>query len=145
MHVVEFLRRTDRRNRNSQIDCKVQQKLGECRHDLQNRRRQLALQLQCEEQMLDVELSELLQAQEDAAKNERIEWIQMTLMKNEEADQLLIKQKKVQREIECSEEHRHMETRELLINTKQAQLYQIEESRERRRSAAYNNKQWQLQ
>ncbi|KAH8296901.1 hypothetical protein KR044_000610 [Drosophila immigrans] len=145
MHVAEFLKRTNRRNRNSQIDCKVQQKLGECLHDLQHRRRQLAIQMQCEAQMFHEEMMELLQAQKDAAKNERIEWIQMALMKNEEADQELIKKKKLQREIEASEEHRHSETKQMLLNTKQAQLYQMEECRERRRRAAYIDKQWQLQ
>ncbi|KAH8370118.1 hypothetical protein KR093_002220 [Drosophila rubida] len=144
MHVAEFLKRTDRRNLNSQIDCKVQQKLGECQRHLQHRRRQLALQLQSEAQLLDEEMMELLQAHEDMEKNARIEWIQMAVLKNEEADQQLLKTKKEQREIECSEAHRHKETKDMLLNTKQAQLYQIEERRSRRRIAAYMDKQWQL-
>ncbi|XP_034479934.1 probable cyclin-dependent serine/threonine-protein kinase DDB_G0278487 [Drosophila innubila] len=144
MHVTEFLTRTNRRNVNSQINYKVQQKLEECLQDLENRRRQLAEQLQREERRLSEEIKELLKGREDAAQNERIEWIQMALIKREQEEEELIKKKQQQREIENSEEHRHMETKQILLDTKQAQLYQIEERRERRLRAAYMDKQWQF-
>ncbi|KAL7735556.1 hypothetical protein ACLKA6_009521 [Drosophila palustris] len=144
MHVTEFLARTNRRNRDSQINFKVQQRLGECLQDLENRRRKLALLLHREERRLDEEREELLKLRVDAAQNARIEWIQMALIKNEQAEQELLKQKQQQRELENSEEHRHLETKQILLDSKQAQLYQIEERRERRRRAANMDKVWQL-
>ncbi|KAM8711429.1 hypothetical protein ACLKA7_000551 [Drosophila subpalustris] len=144
MHATEFLARTNRRNRNSQINFKVQQRLGECLQDLENRRRKLALLLHREERRLDEEREELLKLRVDAAQNARIEWIQMALMKKEREEEELLKQKQQQREIENSEEHRHLETKQILLDSKQAQLYQIEERRERRRRAANMDKVWQL-
>ncbi|EDW02349.1 uncharacterized protein LOC6560261 [Drosophila grimshawi] len=134
MHVTEFLNRTNRRNRNYQIDCKVQQRLINYAKDLEQRRCQLAHQLHSEERMLDVEMAQLLQARVDAVQNERIEWIQMSLMNSEQAEHDLIKLKQLQREIESSEEYRHAETKHILLDTKRAQLFQIEERKQLRRS-----------
>jgi len=99
MHVTEFLTRTNRRNQNSQINYKVKQKLGECYQDLENRRRQLAIQLHWEERRLEEEMQDLLKARVDVAQNERIEWIQMAILKNEQEEQELLKQKHQQREM----------------------------------------------
>ncbi|KAH8407614.1 hypothetical protein KR222_008081 [Zaprionus bogoriensis] len=144
MYVNEFLQRTELRNRNAQIERRVQQQMRACVQDLEQRRLQLARQLHGEEQQQQRQLEQLQQAAADSAQNKRIEWIQLAVMQNEKADQELIEQKKLQREIENSEEQRHLETKQLLLATKQAQLYQIEELRARRRRAAYLNKQWQL-
>ncbi|EDW08310.1 trichohyalin [Drosophila mojavensis] len=142
MHVAEFLNRTNRRNRNTQIECHVERKLGEYAEDLDRRRHLLAHQLHSEEQQLYEELAELQQAQTDLEQNKRIEWIQMALMRDEAAERELLEQKQQQREIENSEEHRHEETRQILLATKEAQLYQIEERKERRRRAAQMEAIW---
>ncbi|XP_064547951.1 PH domain-containing protein DDB_G0287875 [Drosophila montana] len=143
MHVAEFLNRTNRRNRNAQIEGKVQRRLGECARDLEQRRRQLAEQLNSEQRQLDEELAELLQARLEAAQNQRIEWIQMALMRGEREEQELLQLKQQQREIENSEKHRESETKQILLETKRAQLYQIEERKELRRRAAYLDSLWQ--
>lgn len=99
MHVAEFLNRTNRRNRNTQIECSVERKLAEYAEDLDRRRQLLAHQLHCEEQQLYEELAELQQAQTDLAQNQRIEWIQMALMRDEAAERELLEQKQQQREM----------------------------------------------
>lgn len=99
MHVAEFLNRTNRRNRNTQIEGKVQRRLGEYAKDLEERRRQLAEQLHSEERQLDEELAELLQARLEAAQNQRIEWIQLQLMRSEQEEQQLLQLKQQQREM----------------------------------------------
>ncbi|EDW57179.1 putative golgin subfamily A member 6-like protein 3 [Drosophila virilis] len=143
MHVAEFLNRTNRRNRNAQIEGEVQRRLGEYAKDLEERRRQLAEQLHNEERQLDEELAELLQSRLEAAQNQRIEWIQLQLMRSERKEQQLLQLKQQQREIENSEQHRESETKQILLETKQAQLYQIEERKELRRRAAYVDSLWQ--
>lgn len=99
MHVTEFLNRTNRRNRNAQIDCSVECKLADYAEDLDRRRHQLARQLHSEQHQLDEELAELQKARLDLAQNQRIEWIQMSLMRDEAAEQQLLQLKKLQREM----------------------------------------------
>lgn len=165
MFVHEFLNCTTRRNRNLQIDCRVQQRIKLYAQELEERRHQLACQLHWEDQQLQLELEELQQARADAVEIKRIETIQLSIMQKEKTEQELIEQTRFQREMyvkstaflidndnsysflvlsENTEDYRHMETKQILLDTKQAQLYQIEERRERRRRASYMDKQWQL-
>lgn len=165
MFVHEFLNRTARRNLNLQIDCKVQQRIKSYVQNLEERRHQLACQLHWEEQQLQLELQELQQARADAAENKRIETIQLSIIQKEKSEKELIEQTRFQREMyvksialltdednsysffvisKNTEDYRHRETKEILLDTKQAQIYQIAERRERRRREAYVDKQWQL-
>lgn len=99
MYVHEFLNRTTRRNRNLQIDCKVQQRMKAYAQELENRRLQLACLFHCEEQQLDLELDKLLQERADAEQNKRIESIQQAIMQKNEKEQELIEYTRFQREM----------------------------------------------
>lgn len=99
MFVHEFLNRTTRRNRNLQVDYKVQQRMKACAQELEKRRLQLASLLHCEQQQLQLELEELLQARADAEENKRIEFIQLAIMRNDKKEQELIAHTRFQREM----------------------------------------------
>ncbi|KAH8272934.1 hypothetical protein KR018_011538 [Drosophila ironensis] len=143
MEVMEFLSRTDRRNLKSQIDFQVARKMREWYAEVDNRRLKLSLMLQREALQEDEEIAELLLERANEAERRRIEWIQMDILKREEAEKELVKVKKQQREIENSEAHRHMQTREILLETKQAQLHQIEEKKALKRRQACIEILWQ--
>ncbi|XP_016928422.2 cilia- and flagella-associated protein 53 [Drosophila suzukii] len=143
MEVVEFLTRTDRRNLKSQIGFQVAQRMREWYEDVDNRRWNLSLLLQKEALEADEKIAEMLQEQADEADRKRHEWIEMERLKREEAEKELVKVKKQQREIENSEAHRHMLTKEILLESKQAQLHQIEEKKALKRRQACVEILWQ--
>ncbi|KAH8275268.1 hypothetical protein KR026_004138 [Drosophila bipectinata] len=143
MEVSEFLSRTDRRNLKSQIDFQVARKMREWYQEVDKRRFSLSLLLQREALREDEEIAELLQERADEAERRRHEWIEMERLKREEAEKELVKVKKQQREIENSEAHRHMQTKEILLETKQAQLHQIEEKKALKRRQACVEILWQ--
>ncbi|XP_017066021.1 involucrin [Drosophila eugracilis] len=143
MDVVEFLNRTDRRNLKSQIGFQVARKMREWYEDVDNRRWNLSLLLQKEALDADEKIAEMLQEQADEADRRRHEWIEMERLKREEAEKELVKVKNQQREIENSEAHRHMLTKEILLETKQAQLHQIEEKKALKRRQACVEVLWQ--
>ncbi|EDW89503.1 golgin subfamily A member 6-like protein 22 [Drosophila yakuba] len=143
MDVVEFLTRTDRRNLKSQIGFQVARKMRDWRADVDNRRWSLSLLLQKEALEADEQIAEMLQEQADEADRKRHEWIEMERLKREEAEMELVKVKKQQREIENSEAHRHMLTKEILLESKQAQLHQIEEKKALKRRQACVEILWQ--
>ncbi|XP_001959861.2 trichohyalin [Drosophila ananassae] len=143
MEVTEFLSRTDRRNLKSQIDFQVARKMREWYQEVDKRRFSLGMLLQTESLREDEEIAELLQARADEAERRRHEWIEMERLKREEAEKELVKVKKQQREIENSEAYRHMQTKEILLETKQAQLYQIDEKKALKRRQACVEILWQ--
>ncbi|KAH8258502.1 hypothetical protein KR038_006954 [Drosophila bunnanda] len=143
MDVTEFLNRTERRNLKSQIDFQVAQKMREWYQDVDNRRMNLSLLLQTEALQADEEIAEMLQEQADEAERKRHEWIEMERLKRGQAEKELVKVKNQQREIENSEAHRHMQTKEILLETKQAQLHQIEEKKALKRRQACVEVLWQ--
>ncbi|XP_020799279.1 trichohyalin [Drosophila serrata] len=143
MDVTEFLNRTDRRNLKSQIDFQVAQKMREWYQDVDNRRMNLSLLLQTEALQEDEEIAEILQEQADEAERKRREWIEMERLKRDQAEKELVKVKQQQREIENSEAHCHMQTKEILLETKQAQLHQIEEKKALKRRQACVEVLWQ--
>ncbi|XP_016967807.1 trichohyalin [Drosophila biarmipes] len=143
MDVVEFLTRTDRRNLKSHIGFQVAQKMREWYEDVDNRRWNLSLLLQKEALEADERIAEMLQEQADEADRKRHEWIEMERLKREEAEKELVKLKKQQREIENYEAHRHMLTKEILLESKQAQLHQIEEKKALKRRQACVEILWQ--
>uniref|UniRef100_A0A6P4FQL7 Plectin n=1 Tax=Drosophila rhopaloa TaxID=1041015 RepID=A0A6P4FQL7_DRORH len=125
MDVVEFLSRTDRRNLKSQIGFQVARKMREWYEDVDNRRWNLSLLLQKEALQADEKIAEMLQEQADEADRRRHEWIEM------------------ERLDENSEAHRHMQTKEILLESKQAQLHQIEEKKALKRRQACVEILWQ--
>ncbi|XP_017146147.1 uncharacterized abhydrolase domain-containing protein DDB_G0269086 [Drosophila miranda] len=143
METIEFLNRTSRRNIKSQIGWKVAQRMREWSEDLDDRRGQLYVQLHREALQVDEEVAALLRARADEAERKRHEWIRMERLKREEAEQELLKVKQQQREIENSEAHRHMQTKQILLESKQAQLQQIEERQALRRRQACVEILWQ--
>ncbi|KAH8401863.1 hypothetical protein KR009_008269 [Drosophila setifemur] len=163
MALMEFLSRTDRRNLKSQIGFQVARKMREWYEEVDNRRLNLSLMLQREALQEDEEIAELLQMRADEAERRRHEWIEMERLKREDAEKELVKVKKQQREMyvgdllsyspiltykispfrENSEAHRHMQTREILLETKQAQLHQIEEKKALKRRQACMEVLWQ--
>ncbi|XP_022225478.2 uncharacterized abhydrolase domain-containing protein DDB_G0269086 [Drosophila obscura] len=143
METIEFLNLTSRRNLKSQIGWQVAQRMRQWSEDLDNRRVQLYVQLQGDALRVDEEVAELLRARADEAERKRHEWIHMERLKREEAEQELLKVKQQQREIENSEAHRHMQTKQILLESKQAQLQQIEDRRALKRRQACVEILWQ--
>ncbi|XP_017123162.1 plectin [Drosophila elegans] len=143
MNAVEFLSRTDRRNLKSQVGFQVARKMREWYEDVDNRRWNLCLLLQNEALQADEKIAEMLQEQADEADRRRHEWIEMERLKREEAEKELVKVKMQQREIENSEAHRHMLTKEILLESKQAQLHQIQEKKDLKRRQACVEILWQ--
>ncbi|BFG06272.1 bromodomain-containing protein [Drosophila madeirensis] len=143
METIEFLSRTSRRNLKSQIGWQVAQRMRQWSEDLDDRRMQLYVQLQNEALQVDEEVAELLRLRADEAERQRHEWIHMERLKREEAEQELLKVKQQQREIENSEAHRHMQIKQILWESKQAQLQQIEDRRALKRRQACVEILWQ--
>ncbi|XP_068144669.1 cilia- and flagella-associated protein 53 [Drosophila tropicalis] len=127
MNTMEFLNRTNHRNLKSQISLKVAQRMQEYAQDLESRRWALASQLHAEAIQYDEEVAQILLAQAEKAEEQRYEWIEMELLKRAEAEAELVKIKQQQRELESSESHRHMQSKQILLETKQGQLQQITE------------------
>ncbi|XP_017053779.1 GRB10-interacting GYF protein 2 [Drosophila ficusphila] len=143
MEVLEFLNRTDRRNLKSQIGFQVARKMREWQEDVDRRRWSLSMLLQREALQQDEMIAELLQKQADEMDRRRREWIEMERLKREEAERELVKVKTQQREIENSEAHRHMQSKEILLESKNAQLHQIEEKKALKRRQACVEILWQ--
>ncbi|XP_030388394.1 vicilin-like seed storage protein At2g18540 [Scaptodrosophila lebanonensis] len=142
MDPTEFLERTNNRNLKCQIGGMVEKRMREYTEDLDRRRMMLSQQLQMEALQWDEELALWLQAKAEEAEKQRHEWILLERMKREQAEVELLKLKQQQREIENSEAHRHRETKEILLETKYAQLQQIEERKALRRKEAQVQQLW---
>ncbi|XP_075165251.1 uncharacterized protein LOC142237741 [Haematobia irritans] len=120
----------------------VKQKLQEYEVDLEQRRRRLRDILEFENSQLKEELLLLVQQRVETASRERLEWINTKRMEQHRAQEELLRVKKLQRDLENCEEWRHRQTQQLLVATKEAQIYQIEENKQRRLKEKLVEQSW---
>ncbi|XP_061394551.1 reticulocyte-binding protein homolog 2a [Musca vetustissima] len=129
MEVIEFLQKTDHKNLKNFIGFKVKQKLQEYELDLQGRQNRLRNILNLETMQQNEELLLLTKQRVELAKQQRLDWINTKRIERQQAEEELLKVKKLQRELENCEEWLHRQSQQLLVETKEAQLQQIAEKR----------------
>ncbi|XP_013106884.2 trichohyalin isoform X1 [Stomoxys calcitrans] len=142
MEIIEFLQTTQHKNLNNFIGFKVKQKLQEYEVELEGRRQKLRNILEFENCQLNEELLMLVTQRVKTAAQQRLEWINTKRMEQHKAQEELLRVKKLQRDLENCEEWRIRQTQQLLVATKEAQLYQIEEKKQRRAREKLIEQNW---
>ncbi|KAM7345484.1 uncharacterized protein ACRADG_011757 isoform 1-T1 [Cochliomyia hominivorax] len=142
MEIIEFLQKTEQKNIKSYIGMKVKEKLKEYEIDLEERQQKLSHILEFENMQYDEELALLLNEKLNEQYRKRLNWLNTKLIEEEDAEMELLKLKNQQRELENCEEWRHIQSKQLLLDSKKGQLYQIEEKKLRMEKEKEIDKIW---
>ncbi|KAM7345485.1 uncharacterized protein ACRADG_011757 isoform 2-T2 [Cochliomyia hominivorax] len=120
----------------------VKEKLKEYEIDLEERQQKLSHILEFENMQYDEELALLLNEKLNEQYRKRLNWLNTKLIEEEDAEMELLKLKNQQRELENCEEWRHIQSKQLLLDSKKGQLYQIEEKKLRMEKEKEIDKIW---
>ncbi|XP_037810825.1 trichohyalin [Lucilia sericata] len=142
MEIIEFLQTTEQKNIKSYIGMKVKEKLQEYEGALKERQQMLANILDFENMQYNEELILLMNAKLNEQFRKRLDWLNTKRMEEHKAEEELLKLKNQQRELENCEEWRHLQSKQLLLDTKKGQLYQIEEKKMRMQKEKEIDRKW---
>ncbi|XP_012157859.1 uncharacterized protein LOC101452887 [Ceratitis capitata] len=127
MDIIEFFEHANCRNLKNTIKSKVHRRLQSISEVLDERRLMLRYLLEEGNLKYSKELALLARERIEKAAKDREEWFGIHRINREREIEKFLKLKQLQREMENCETWRHMQSKSLLLNTKQAQLYQIKE------------------
>ncbi|XP_054737674.1 uncharacterized protein LOC129244083 [Anastrepha obliqua] len=142
MEVIEFIEHTNLRNLKFNIKSMVQASLRRINEELEERRLMLRHMLESEHLTYSEELALLTKQRIEEAARKRHEWFGIQRMERELETEKFLKLKKLQREMESCEKARHLESKTLLLDSKRAQLYQIEEKEVMRQKEKQIKQMW---
>ncbi|XP_067629593.1 cilia- and flagella-associated protein 53-like [Eurosta solidaginis] len=127
MEAIKFLEHTNYKNLNFKIKSKVQENLRRLNGELVDRSFKLRHILEYENLKYAEEIALVMKARTEEAARKRHEYFGIQRMERGIEIANFLELKKLQREMENCEETRHKQSKALLLETKQAQLYQVKE------------------
>uniref|UniRef100_A0A1B0AHS3 Trichohyalin-plectin-homology domain-containing protein n=1 Tax=Glossina pallidipes TaxID=7398 RepID=A0A1B0AHS3_GLOPL len=120
----------------------IQEKFKDYEKDLKRRQSRLRDLLEFDYIRYNEEVLWLINERVKESFQKRIEWLNTQRLERERAEVELLKLKQQQRELENCEKWRHYQTKELLLETKESQLYQIEEKKMRQEKEKLIEDMW---
>uniref|UniRef100_A0A1A9WJ05 Trichohyalin-plectin-homology domain-containing protein n=1 Tax=Glossina brevipalpis TaxID=37001 RepID=A0A1A9WJ05_9MUSC len=142
MDVIEFLGKTQKKNIKNSIQGRIQEKFKDYERDLFSRQIRLRDLLEFEYMCYNEEILHRINERIKESFQKRFEWLNTQRLERERAEEELLKLKRQQRELENCEKWRHHQTKQLLLETKESQLYQIEEKKMRKKREQFIENMW---